>query len=157
MDELTIARALHVIAIVHWIGCVTFVTLVVVPAIRRFADAGERFQLFEAVEQRFAAQARISVTVAGLTGLYMTHALSAWDRFLDVGYWWMHAMLLLWLAFTIVLFIAEPLFLHAWFKQRAQRNPAEAFALLYRGHMSLVIIAWITVGAAVLGAHGVLN
>ena len=27
MDTLTIARALHVIAIVHWIGGVSFVTL----------------------------------------------------------------------------------------------------------------------------------
>jgi uncharacterized membrane protein len=156
MDDVTIARALHVLAIVHWIGGLTMVTAVILPAIRRYPDRTRRAALFEAVEGRFAWQARISVTVAGLTGFYMAYRLDAWDRFLDPGYWWMHAMVLLWAFFTIMLFIAEPLFLHARFSQQAARDPDRALAAVQRAHNVLWTLAAITVGAAVLGAHGML-
>jgi uncharacterized membrane protein len=156
MDDVTIARALHVLAIVHWIGGLTMVTAVILPAIRRYPDRTRRAALFEAVESRFAWQARISVTVAGLTGFYMAYRLDAWDRFLDPGYWWMHAMVLLWAFFTIMLFIAEPLFLHARFSQQAARDPDRALTMVQRAHNVLWTLAAITVGAAVLGAHGML-
>ena len=35
MDQLAIARALHVLAVVLWIGGVGFVTTVLLPAVRR--------------------------------------------------------------------------------------------------------------------------
>jgi hypothetical protein len=35
--------------------------------------------------------------------------------------WWMHAMIAVWLLFTVVLFVAEPLILHRWLLARAQR------------------------------------
>ena len=35
MDWITIARALHLIAIVHWIGGLAMVTLVILPGIMR--------------------------------------------------------------------------------------------------------------------------
>ena len=31
MDDVTVARALHVLAVVHWIGGVAIVTLVILP------------------------------------------------------------------------------------------------------------------------------
>ncbi len=37
MDDLILARAIHVAAIVHWIGGVSFVTLMLLPGIRRLA------------------------------------------------------------------------------------------------------------------------
>lgn len=156
MDSLTIARALHVLAVVHWIGGVTMVTLVIVPAISRLAEPSKRFALFESIESKFAFQARISVTLAGLTGFYMTAKLSAWERFSDPHYWWMHAMVLIWAVFTFVLFVAEPLFLHDLFRRRAAADPVAAFKLLQRGHLILMTLSLITVGAAVLGAHGML-
>ena len=119
MDVITIARALHVAAIVHWIGGVAMVTLVILPAIRRNAPPEQRLPLFEAIEGRFAGQARISTLIAGLSGLYMTHQMNDWDRFLEPGFWWMHAMVAVWLIFTLMLFVAEPLFLHRWFHERA--------------------------------------
>jgi uncharacterized membrane protein YuzA (DUF378 family) len=80
MDSLTIARALHVLAIVHCIGGVSMVTLVILPGLSRGVPAFARLGLFEAIEGRFAKQARISTLVAGLTGLYMAYRLRAWDR-----------------------------------------------------------------------------
>lgn len=156
MFDLTIARALHVIAIVHWIGGVFMVTAVILPAVRRLADPRDRIALFEAVEGRFAWQARMSVTLAGLTGFYMTHRLDAWSRFVDPGYWWMHAMTLVWIVFTFVLFVAEPLFLHRWFRRRAERDPNGVFRLIQGFHWALLGFGVVTVGAGVLGAHGLL-
>ena len=77
-----------------------------------------RARLFKQVEGAFSRQAKISVTLAGLTGFYMTHRLSAWGRFLDSGFWWMHSMVTVWLIFTLVLFVFEPLVLHRWFVER---------------------------------------
>ncbi len=74
------------LAIVHWIGGVGLATLSILPAVRRFAEASERLAVCEAIEGRFSAQAKISVTLAGLTGLYITHRLDAWHRFVEPGY-----------------------------------------------------------------------
>ena len=156
MLDVTIARALHILAIVHWIGGVFMVTAVMLPAVARLEEPKKRITLFEQVEGQFAGQAKISVTLAGVTGFYMTHRLDAWDRFLDPGYWWMHAMVLVWAVFMFVLFVGEPLFLHAWFLRKAQSSPDGAIALVQCFHWVVLTISLITIGAAVLGAHGML-
>jgi len=156
MDVLTIARALHVLAIVHWIGGVVMVTFVILPGLMRAVPPCERLPLFEAIERRFGAQARASTLLAGATGFYMTHALDAWARFADPAFWWMHAMVLVWAVFTVVLFIAEPLVLHRWFHERAARDAEGTFRLVLRLHRVLATASLATVGGAVLGAHGYL-
>ena len=156
MDDLSIARALHVLAVVHWIGGVSMVTLVLLPGLLRNVPPAQRLPLFEMIEGRFAWQARISTLLAGATGFYMTHRLSAWDRFADPAFWWMHAMVAIWAIFTVVLFVAEPLFLHRWFHARATRDPDGTFRLVLRLHVVLLTLSLITVAAAVLGARGAL-
>ena len=94
VDSLVIARVLHVIGVVLWIGGVAFVTTVVLPAVRRIPDAGQQVALFEAIEGRFALQARAVTVVTGLSGLYMLHRMGAWERYLDPSYWWVHLMTL---------------------------------------------------------------
>ena len=155
MDWITITRALHLIAIVHWIGGLAMVTLVILPGIMRMPQE-RKLETFLAIEERFAGQAKVSVTVAGLTGLYMVHGLVAWERFLDPGYWWMHAMVLVWAIFTFTLFAAEPLFLHAKVARMAECDPAATFSLMLRTHRILLALATVTVGGAALGAHGML-
>ena len=154
LESLTIARALHVLAIVHWIGGVTMVTLVLLPALMQKAPAAQRLGLFEMMEGRFAKQARISTLLAGASGLYMIWRLDAWDRFLDLSFWWMHAMVLVWAIFTVALFVAEPLFLHRWFHDSALRDPDGTFRLIWRQHAILLTLSLITVAGAVIGAHG---
>ncbi|PJK30178.1 hypothetical protein [Minwuia thermotolerans] len=154
MDDLTIARAIHVLAVVHWIGGVFMVTAVILPAVRRFAEPSRRMELFEAVEGRFSAQAKISVALAGLSGFWMTWRLDAWHRFAEAGFWWMHAMFAVWLVFAVVLFVAEPLFLHDWFRRRARTAPEATMALVQRFHWTLLTVSLIATAAAVLGAHG---
>ncbi len=155
MDDLAIARAAHILAIVYWIGGVAFVTTVLLPALRQTAPAA-RLAAFERLERRFGALAKIAVLVAGISGLYLTNGLAAWDRFLDVRFWWMHAMVAVWTVFAVVLFVAEPLFLHSWFHRFSETEPDRSFALLQRMHYVLLAVSLVTVAAAVLGAHGVL-
>ena len=154
LDVLTIARALHVAAVVHWIGGVWFVTLVVLPAVARFAEPERAVALFEAVEHRFGTQARISTAIAGAAGFFLTWRMEAFDRFLDPRFAWMHGMVALWAIFTIILFVAEPLVLHRWFSARAARDPAGSMRLVLRLHRLLSLAALAVVASAVLGAHG---
>lgn len=154
MDILTLARAVHVLAIVHWIGGVAMVTLVILPGMMRTVPAAERLALFERIEGRFGAQARVSTVLAGISGFWMTWELDAWDRFVDPAGWWMTLMLLVWVLFTFVLFVAEPLFLHRWFHDRASRAPEATFALVLRFHRILLVVSALAVAGAVLGAHG---
>ena len=154
MDDLAIARALHVLAVVHWIGGVTMVTLVLLPAIMRDVPANERMEQFERIEGRFAFQAQISTLLAGLAGFWMTWRLDLWDRFLDPSYWWMHAMVAIWALFSIVLYVAEPLFLHRWFHERATSDPDGTFRFVLRFHRILLTASLVTTGAAVMGSHG---
>ena len=154
MDDVAITRALHVLGVVIWIGGVAMVTMVLLPAIR-WGDLGpNRLQVFEAIERRFAWHARLATIVVGLTGFYMTQRLELWDRFRSGGFWWMHAMVCLWLLFTVVLFVAEPLVLHRWFHTRATAAPDAAFALLHRAHWLLLGLSVITLLGAVAGSQG---
>lgn len=154
MDELAIARALHVLGVVIWIGGVAMVTSVLLPALRDDPDQTDRLRAFERLERRFAAQARIATLLVGATGFVMTAEMDAWDRFTSAPFWWMHAMVFVWLLFTFVLFVAEPLFLHHLFARWAREAPETAFAWLHRAHWVILTISLVTVFGAVAGTHG---
>lgn len=154
MDDAGLARALHVLGVVLWIGGVAFVTTVLLPAVKRLKDPADRVAFFEAIEGRFAWQARATTLLVGISGFYLTHAWDLWDRFTDPSAWWMHAMVAVWMIFTIMLFLAEPLFLHRWFLERASRKPEQTFAFIHRMHWLLLTISLVTVVGAVVGSHG---
>jgi uncharacterized membrane protein len=154
MDDLAIARALHVISIIGWIGGVYLVTFVILPAVRNMEEALDQIRSFEDAETRFGKHAKVLVLLAGASGFYMVYKLDAWERYTNPEFWWMHAMTAIWVLFTMVLFILEPLFLHAWFGKRAQEAPAETFAMVARFHLILLIASLITAFGAVYGAHG---
>ena len=156
MDDIVVARVLHILAVGHWIGGVALVTTGILPAVARLSDPPRRIEMFEAIEGNFSLQAKFSLTIAGLSGVYMTYRLDAWDRFSNPRFWWMPAMALMWAVFSFVLFVAEPAFLHAWFKSRARRDPAGTFAVVHRAHWVLLTLSVITIAGAALGAHGVL-
>jgi len=152
--ELGIARALHVLAVVIWIGGVALVATVLLPATRRMKTAAERLAFFEAVERGFARQARVTTLVAGVSGFYLLHELGLWQRFAHVEFWWMHAMVLTWALFTLMLFVIEPLFLHRWVAELAKRDPDAAFTLIAWLHWALLGVSLLTIAGAVAGSHG---
>ena len=155
--SLAFARVLHVVGVVLWIGGVAFVTTVVIPTLRRLPSGEERLRLFEAIEGRFSVQARVVTLVTGISGVYMLQGFNAWGRYQDLSFWWVHLMTLVWLVFTLVLFILEPLYLHRWFKEFAERDSDGAFRLLHRFHVLLLTVSLIAIAGAVAGVRGFLR
>ncbi|MGH8205520.1 MAG: hypothetical protein ACRETK_01965 [Steroidobacteraceae bacterium] len=161
MYDVIAARALHVLAVVVWIGGVSLVTTVALPALRHGDFGADRVQAFQALERRFAWQARIAVIVVGLTGLYMLWRLSLWDRFRTAGFWWMHAMVCLWALFALILFVAEPIIARRRLRRAsagAQALPSarveRTLTLMQRVHAVLLVLSIVTVLGAVAGSHG---
>ena len=154
MEDFVAARVLHILGVVLWIGGVAFVTMVLLPAVERVREPAERVAFFESVEAGFARQARVTTLLTGLSGFYLAHRLGAWDRFADAHYWWMHAMVLIWAVFTLMLFVLEPLWLHRWFRERAQRDPEGTFSIIARLHWVLLGLSLVTIAGAAAGSHG---
>ncbi|RSU70356.1 hypothetical protein [Sphingobium yanoikuyae] len=154
MDDFTLARVVHVVAILFWIGGVAFVTTVLMPSIRRSVPPAERLASFHRVEQGFAWQARLWVGIAGVSGLWMIHRADLWDRFADPHFWWMHAMVAVWLVFASMLYLIEPLFLHR--RMETSSQPARDFARMERMHRVLLLASLVTTVGAMAGAHGLI-
>jgi len=154
MNDLAIARAIHVLAVIVWIGGVAMVTTVILPMVRRARMPTEGQALLETVERSFIWQARITTLVVAASGFYMVDRLQLWDRFRSIEFWWMHAMVLLWLIFTIVLFIADPLVARIHRHHGSQPASKGRLSLMQRLHWALLLLSAITVLAAVAGSHG---
>ncbi|MBI5130576.1 MAG: hypothetical protein HZA66_14140 [Rhodopseudomonas palustris] len=155
-DWPTVARIVHVLGVVHWIGGLAFVTFVILPGLQEI-EPSRRLALFDTLERRFARQARVSTLLVGVSGFYMLQAYGEGGRLAELRFWWLDAMIGLWALFIVMLFVAEPLFLHAWFADRARRDPDRAFRVALRGHRVLSAIALITILGAVGGAHGMFS
>jgi len=133
---------------------VAFVTTVLIPALKKMKSADNKLELFEQLEGKFAFQARIVTLVTGISGFYMAYALEVWSRYSQLQFWWMHLMTLVWVVFTLVLFVLEPAFLHQWFRTQAQKDSDTAFKWLHRMHTILLTLSLLAVLGAVAGAHG---
>ena len=155
MDELVLARVLHVLGVVLWIGGVAMVTFVLLPTLARMQSPSEAMVFFRQFRQKFAAQARLTTLVVGISGFYMIYVLDIWHRFMQWQYWWMHSMVLIWLIFSIMLFVLEP---------RGRRlvaliapSPevsAATFVAIQRKHLFLLMLGLLTIAGAVAGSHG---
>lgn len=117
-----VARVLHVLAIVVWIGGIGAVTTVIFPAMRPIDSNEQKVWLFEQVERNFRPQAQFAWLIVGLTGIYMVASLGAWARFAEPHYWWMDAMVALWVVFGLMLFIFEPLVVGPIFGRASQAS-----------------------------------
>lgn len=151
MADFAIAHALHVLAVILWIGGVGFVTLVVIPTLAA-APPGERMREFHRIEGRFAPQARLWVLLAGASGLWMCWRADMWSRFAEPHFWWMTAMVAVWAAFALMLIVLEPLVLHR--RMAASPSPERDFARLRTMHRVLLVVSLITAGGAAAGSHG---
>lgn len=151
--EYALARVIHVLAVVLWIGGVAMVTLILLPAVRRMKVPAERVGFFERLESGFARQSRWTTALAGASGLYLLHV-GGWNRLGMAAYWWLWAMILTWAVFTLMLFVLEPLLLHRWFAQRTKKRPEATFRLIQIMHWALLTLSLVTVAAGVAGSHG---
>ncbi|MGB0851005.1 MAG: hypothetical protein ACPGTP_07150 [Bacteroidia bacterium] len=139
---------------VVWIGGVAMVTTVIIPAVKKMASKDDQITTFETIEGRFASQAKVATLLTGISGFYMLYVLDGWDRYLEITYWWIHAMTAIWFIFTVVLFILEPLLLHRLFKKYANDDPSKTFRIMHIFHWILLILSLLTTAGAVAGSHG---
>ncbi len=63
-------------------------------------------------------------------------------------------MTLVWVLFTLILYVLEPLVLHWVFRKYANEHPGRTFAILHRMHWILLLLSLITTAEAVAGSHG---
>jgi len=156
INDFAVARALHVLALVHWIGGVALVTTIVLPRARALANAHDALAAFKAFEGPFAAQARVSILLVGLSGFYMLIKLQAWTLLLDPAFWWLALMVVVWTAFVLIVFVLEPLVVNRLFHDYALRNKDRAFSLAIRLHAAALTISCVAIMAGVLGSQGAL-
>jgi uncharacterized membrane protein len=154
MTDVVLARVVHVLAVILWIGGVGMVTTVLLPAIRRSWPVAQRFQVFHTLEARFARQARVTAVAAGASGFYMVWRLDAWSWFGSAAFWWLHAMVVTWLLFTLMLFVIEPWFLERLRARRAAAAPEATFRAIEWLHRGLLALSWLTTAGAVAGSVG---
>jgi uncharacterized membrane protein len=156
LDDFALARVVHVLALVHWIGGVAVVTTIVLPRARAMSDASAALTAFEAFERPFAAQVRASIFLAGLSGAYMLHKLQGWMWLFDPAHWWLMLMVVVWLIFALMVFVLEPLMVHRLFRRYALRDKERAFTLAIWLHALALTVSTVAIAAGVLGAHGAL-
>ncbi len=154
MDDFSLARVVHVVSVVMWIGGVAFVTTTAMPAIRAAEPPERRLAAFHRFERRFVWQARIWVLLAGASGVWMTQSGGLWDRFSDPAFWWMHAMVAVWLVFFAMLFVIEPLVLQR--RMTASSQPEQDFDRMERMHRVVLALALTAVIGAAAGSRGLL-
>lgn len=148
------ARVLHLLAIVVWIGGIAVITTVMFPAMHRLESNQQKIWLFQQIERRFRPQARIAWLIVGLTGFYMVGSLNGWARFTDPRFWWMDAMVALWVIFGLLLFVMEPLVVGPRLERRLKAHATGALARIQAMHWILLVLSLLVVAAGVAGVHG---
>lgn len=143
MAMFNILLAIHVLSLVRWIGGLFTVTTSLLPLFNRL-PADERIQWIQRFEGRFANQARIAVLLAGISGFWMYALLPG-----EITHtWWIGLMLLVWVVFAIMLFVAEPLRLPA--KLGVIHSPRKFLAV----HAVLLVLALAAIAGGVIGVRG---
>lgn len=149
-----IARALHVLSLIIWIGGLATVTTVVLPAMHQLDSNEQKVWLFDQIERRFRPQARIAWLIVGVTGLYMVGWLGAWARFVDVHYWWMDLMVALWAVFGLILFVMEPLVVGPPMRARLTNESTQMLTRIQVLHWILLVVSLLVIGSVVAGIYG---
>ena len=149
-----VARVLHVVAIVLWIGGIGVITTVMFPVMRSLDSNEQKVWMFERIDQNFRPQARIAWVVVGLTGLYMLASLGVWERFVEPHYWSMHAMVGLWLLFGLMLFVLEPLVVGPRIKRSLAHEPQQAIVRMQAVHAVLLVLSVLVIAVVVGGIYG---
>jgi len=73
MDDLVLARTVHVIGVVLWIGGVAFVILVLLPGLKSLLPPSERVAMFERLERGFPGSLACRWKAGAMTSFFPTH------------------------------------------------------------------------------------
>jgi uncharacterized membrane protein len=90
---LTLVYWLHFIGTVVWVGSLTAITILVLPAMKRALDSNAQLVLIEAIQSRFEPIAWFSISLLILTGLFQMSVNPHYDGFLSTSTQWSLAIL----------------------------------------------------------------
>jgi uncharacterized membrane protein len=140
------ALTIHILAIVIWIGGVSFVTLVTFPMILRMDKSLEMVLMFQGVEHRFAKIAKAMVILAGLSGLYLI-----FEKGLSLGVW---IMITIWVFYASLLFGLEKLIFKKLFsKPEDQKDMKKVFNLLQGFHWFVLALSFLAIVFGIYESH----
>lgn len=145
--------AVHVIAVVLWIGGVAFMTMVVFPMIMRMENSLEKVLFFQGVEHRFAKIAKTSVVVVGVTGVLLLYMTGEWNIMFKASGIGPTLMAIVWLFYVLVLMFEGRLF-KAIFRGEAQQDTAKVFYRLSVFHWVILGLSLLAVGVGIWAGHG---
>ena len=152
MSDLGIAIAIHLLAVLWWIGGLAFVATVFLPTVRA-GFGGDPLQSFQQIERRFAPQARVAVLLTGASGGYLLWRLHAWQWLGSAAFWWLDAMIVFWALFMALLFVLEPAGVLRHMMSIA-KNPAQGWRRMHLFHVLMLLIALVIIAGAAAGSHG---
>lgn len=84
----------------------------------------------------------------------MLYYTDGWNRYTDLRFWWLHAMMIRWVMFIVILFVLEPLILHCWFVDRAKIDLVRTLTLVYRFPVAVLGLSLATIAGSAAGSHG---
>ncbi len=145
--------AIHVITIILWIGGVAFVTINIFPILMRMEDSLEKVRYFQAVENRFARQARLYALVAGITGAIILFLENGWSGVLSRRGTGILLMLFAWLLYVLILTFEKGIF-KVLFKEAQSEDVSKIFFKLNIFHWFILTVSFLAVFAGVYLGHG---
>ncbi|MBT3190533.1 MAG: hypothetical protein HN736_07825 [Anaerolineae bacterium] len=97
---------LHMLATVIWLGSLSAVTLLVLPAARRSLDAISQSKLLEAIQRRLDPLGWFSLALLLLTGMFQMSANPNYDGFLAFSGLWATSILVKHIFFLLMIFVS---------------------------------------------------
>lgn len=148
-----IITAVHVIAVVLWIGGVSFVTIIVFPILLRMEGSLEKVMFFQGVEHRFAGLAKLYVFIAGATGFILLYLNDEFSLLFNRGGVGITLMLIAWLVYVFVLLFEKKIFLKL-FSKPEKLDTTQIFFRLSVFHWFVLGLSLLAVAAGVWAGHG---
>ncbi|MCC6498981.1 MAG: CopD family protein [Anaerolineales bacterium] len=151
---------LHFLATVAWVGSLSAIAFLILPAMKRTLDATAQLALIEAIQKRFEPVTWFSLSLLVLTGLFQMSVNPHYDGFLSTSAQWSLAILAKHLLGMIVIVVSA---IHTWdvipairraLIQSKKINNAEQITVLQRREIRL-LYANLVMGILILAATAV--
>ncbi len=148
---------IHLVAVIFWIGGLTFITTMIFPIIIKTEDPIAKVLLFRKIEHRFAKRARIYNLITGASGLIMVFYMG-WQDTIFTGHGLsLLLMALIWVLWFVMLFGLEPLVIKKMLGRMLDKDSNvdidAVFRRMNKMHWILLVISIIAVASGACFAH----